>query len=123
MTRVLVVDDETNVLTTVAMILRFKGFEVVAVDTGTAGLLEFEASKFDLAIVDMFLKGAMNGVSVVEALRECTPNLPVIAMSGVAPLEFLTYDPDLPDITCLSKPFRPNELIAAVTAAIANRSP
>ena len=123
MSRVLVIDDEPNVLTTIAMILRVRGLEVVAVDTGAVGLQELEKSKFDLAIVDMFLKGAMNGVNVIALLRERMADLPIIAISGVAPLDFLTHDPDLSHITCLSKPFRPNELIALVEEALKVREP
>jgi len=123
LSRVLVIDDEPNVLTTIAMILRVRGLEVVAVDTGAVGLQELEKSKFDLAIVDMFLKGAMNGVNVIALLRERMADLPIIAISGVAPLDFLTHDPDLSHITCLSKPFRPNELIALVEEALKVREP
>jgi DNA-binding response OmpR family regulator len=118
MPRVLVIDDEFHVLATISMILRVKGFEVVAVQIGAVGLQEFEKSKFDLVIVDMFLGGAMNGVNVMNLLRDGAPNLPLIATSGVAPLDFLTESPDLPDIICLPKPFRPNELMAAVEEAL-----
>jgi CheY-like chemotaxis protein len=124
MSRVLVIDDDCNVLATIAMILRVKGFEVVAVQTGAVGLQEFEKSKFDLAIVDMFLKGAMDGVNVMNLLREGMPNLPLIATSGVASLDFFAQNPDLPDVICLPKPFRPNGLMAAVEEALqVHRSP
>ena len=118
MLRILVIDDQPDVRATIAMILRVRGCEPVTAESGLSGLREFEAAKFGLVIVDMFLNGIINGVDVIRSLRERAPKLPVIAISGVAALDFLTKYPDLPDITCLSKPFRRNELMAAVDEAV-----
>ena len=68
----------------------------------------------------------IRGVNIIKALRERTPNLPIIAMSGVllndsarTVLEFLPKLPGLAEIVCLQKPFRPAELLHAVHAAFA----
>lgn len=123
MSRILIIDDEYDVCATIAMILRVKGHEVVAVESGKVGLQELGKSNFDLVIVDIFLKGVMSGVDVMKSLRDRVPNLPLIATSGVAPLDFFTQYPDLPNVTTLPKPFRPNDLMNAIEVTLQGRLP
>ena len=118
MLRILLVDDQDNVRAAVSMMLRVKGFEVVGAASAQVGIKELETSNFDLAIVDIFLQGIMDGIEVIGALRERAPTLPIIAMSGVTVLNFPTHDPELSNVIFLPKPIRPNELINAIDAAI-----
>ncbi len=50
-------------------------------------------------------------------IRERIPNLPVVAISGMTTLDFVTESPELADVVCLQKPFRPNDLVRAIEAA------
>ncbi len=50
-------------------------------------------------------------------LRERVPGLPIVAISGMTTLDFVTGSPELADVVCLQKPFRPNELVRAIEAA------
>jgi len=113
--RILVIDDQPDVRTMIAIVLRVHHFEIVEAASGAAGLKALEGSKFDLAIVDIFLQGT-NGVDVIRAMRERIPDLPVIAMSGMTALDFVSTSPELSDVICLQKPFRPNELVRAIEA-------
>ena len=117
MSRILLMDDQSDVRAVVALALRVKGFEVVGVDSAAAGLKAFAEAPFDLAIVDIFL-GGTNGADVIRTLRERAPNLPIVAISGVTALDFLSASPELANVVCLQKPFRPKELLAAVQAAM-----
>ena len=116
MPRVLVIDDQPAVRTMISMVLRINQFEIVEAATAAAGLQAFEADSFDLAIVDIFLEGA-NGTDVIAAMRERVADLPVIAISGITALDFLSKSPELADVVCLQKPFRPADLIRAIDAA------
>ena len=120
MSRILVVDDQSDVRAMIGIVLRVHHFEIVEAASGAAALKAFEDSKsdskFDLAIVDIFLQGT-NGFDVIRKMRESIPDLPVIAMSGMTALDFIAGSPDLADIICLQKPFRPNELVRAIEAA------
>lgn len=125
MARILVIDDQPHVRAAISLVLQAKKFDVVAVDAGAAGLREFQAEPFDLAIVDIFMPG-MDGVKLIKELRLRRPDLPVIAISGVAlgpsgrtALELLPMAPDLPRIICLQKPFRPSDLLRAIADATA----
>jgi DNA-binding response OmpR family regulator len=115
--RILLMDDQPDVRAVVALALRIKGFEVVGFESAAAGLAAFAESRFDLAIVDIFL-GGTNGADVIRTLRERAPNLPIVAISGVTALDFLAASPEFAGVVCLQKPFRPTELLRAIQAAI-----
>jgi len=116
MSRILVIDDQADVRAMICIVLRVNHFEVVEAASAAAGLKEFEASEFDLAIVDIFLEEA-NGFDVIRMMRDRLPNLPVIAISGMTALEFVDASSDAGNVVCLQKPFRPAELLRAIAAA------
>jgi DNA-binding response OmpR family regulator len=116
MPRILVIDDQPDVRAMISMVLRVNHFEIVEAASADAGLREFENSRFDLVIVDIFLQGT-NGFDVIAMMRERIPNLPVVAISGMTTLDFLSGSPELSGVVCLQKPFRPNQLVRAIEAA------
>jgi CheY-like chemotaxis protein len=116
MPRVLVVDDQADVRTIISIVLRINQFEIVEAASAASALKLFEESSFDLAIIDIFLQGT-NGSDLITALRARMPDLPVIAISGMTALDFLSGTPGLSDLVCLQKPFRPPDLMRAIEAA------
>jgi DNA-binding response OmpR family regulator len=116
MPRILVIDDQADVRAMICMVLRVHHFEVVEAASAAEGLKAFEASTFDLAIVDIFLHQA-SGFDVIKMMRQRVANLPVVAISGMTALDFVNGSPDLGNVVCLQKPFRPNQLVRAVEAA------
>jgi DNA-binding response OmpR family regulator len=116
MPRILVIDDQKDVRAMVAIVLRVNRFEVVEAESGAAGLEAFAESSFDAAIVDIFLTDT-SGVEVIAAIRERAPGFPVVAVSGMTALDFIEQAPDLENVICLQKPFRPNDLLQALKAA------
>jgi DNA-binding response OmpR family regulator len=122
MPRILVIDDQRDVRAMIAIVLRVRRFEVVEADSAQAGLKLFEESSFDLAIVDVFLQEAC-GFDVMARMRELVPGLPIIAISGMTTLDAEPHAAELPNIVCLQKPFRPNDLIAAIETARGSTQP
>jgi DNA-binding response OmpR family regulator len=116
MPRILVIDDQPDVRAMIAIVLRVNQFEIVEGASGEAALKEFENSRFDLAIVDIFLQGT-NGFDIIRMMRERISNLPVVAISGMTTLDFVAASPELANVICLQKPFRPHELVRAIEAA------
>ncbi|MDI1265221.1 MAG: response regulator [bacterium] len=116
MPRALVVDDQADVRTMISMVLRINHFEVVEAHSAASGLKASENSGFDVAIVDIFLQGA-NGSELIGTLRSRNPPLPVVAISGITALDFLSGTPELAEVVCLQKPFRPADLMRAIEAA------
>jgi DNA-binding NtrC family response regulator len=116
MSRILVVDDQADVRAMISIVLRVHHFEIVEAANVAAALKAIEDSSFDLAIVDIFLQGT-SGVDLIGMIRERIPNLPVVAISGMTTLDFVTDSSELADVVCLQKPFRPNDLVRAIETA------
>jgi DNA-binding response OmpR family regulator len=114
--RILVIDDQADVRAMISIVLRIHHFQIVEAASAELGLKAFEGSEFDLAIVDIFLQQT-NGLDVIRLMRERVPGLPVVAISGMTALDFVSASPELSDVICLQKPFRPNQLVRAVEAA------
>jgi CheY-like chemotaxis protein len=125
MRRVLVIDDQEPVRAALVISLQACGFEVETAHDGATSLRLFQSSKFDLAIVDIYMPG-VDGIKLIKALRERSRDLPIIAMSGVmlngSEHTALDYLPDLPafsNVVCLKKPFRAFQLLKAIETAMA----
>ena len=119
--RVLVIDDQVDVRTMISIVLRIHHFEVVGSATAAAGLDEFDGAAFDVAIIDIFL-GRTSGLDAIVKIRERVPGFPIVAISGMTALDFVAESPELANVVCLRKPFRPAELVRATEVAIASRA-
>jgi CheY-like chemotaxis protein len=126
MASILVIDDDRAILTTVKILLERSAHAVEAVDNSRAGLKLFETQKFDLLIVDIFMPG-IDGFETMNLVRQSRPEVPIIVMSGHqvrsgserAP-DFLYMATKLGAVSSLQKPFRPNELLTAVTESLSD---
>ena len=116
---ILVIDDETIVLSVAQAMLPRHGYTVLAAQNGDEALGFFEKwpnIAIDLALVDINLP-LMDGFEVADRLRELRPGLPVIFISGYS------QDPELrpertKDIALISKPFTSAKLVAAIESAL-----
>jgi len=119
--RILVVEDDSDVRHTVAMMLRSGGHEVVAAADGDAGIRLFREQRFDLVLCDVHMPGR-DGIEVVEEIRR-SHAIPIIQMtgsservSGGAHLDprFLQANAKAGVLKVIAKPFRAHELLALV---------
>ena len=107
----LLVDDEELVRASTADMLSDIGYAVVEAPSAEAALeLLSDGMKPDILVTDHLMPG-ISGTDLAGAARETYPELPVLIVSGYAEHEGLT--PDLPRLT---KPFRRDELAAAIAA-------
>ena len=79
--RILVVDDDANVLQTSVMVLKNRGYEVRAAADGFAALAELRRSPPDVIISDLGMPN-MSGFEFLSVVRRRFPHIPVIAISG-----------------------------------------
>jgi CheY-like chemotaxis protein len=79
---VLVVDDEEVVRDLVSRMLRRAGYHVLCAVHGGDGLRRLRAEEVDVLITDMLMP-EMNGIELIEAVRQERPDVKVIAVSGV----------------------------------------
>src|SRR5437762_2027466 len=79
--RVLVVDDEPKVLTTLAELLRSTGHTVTTAPSGAAALAAYAPGRFDTVLTNLGMAG-MNGWEFAERLRAVDPNVAVLFITG-----------------------------------------
>ncbi len=84
--RILVVDDEPGVLTTIQAILQMEGHDVQGVANGHDALNIVRAQTFDLMLTDLRL-GSDDGLEVLAELRKLAPDTVAIVLTGYASLE------------------------------------
>ncbi|HEX2552973.1 MAG TPA: response regulator [Microvirga sp.] len=109
--RVLVVEDEPQVLRFVSAQLASLGYEVTAVPVARDALDLLEAGKsFELLFSDVVLPQGMSGVELAERAREIQPTLKVLLTSGYPAEAFEQHGRPRPDTPLLHKPYRRKEL-------------
>jgi two-component system, cell cycle sensor histidine kinase and response regulator CckA len=116
--RLLVVDDEPMILTIVERVLTQAGHTVVTASSAEAALEIVDGGFRPTVLVTDVLLPAMSGLGLAAALRDRMPGMPVVFVSG--------YEGNgVPGETAreaglfLQKPFRADELVASVLAALA----
>lgn len=114
--RVLLIDDDPNVLEALAITLEHGGYSIATASSGNMGLRLAEEEAFDLVITDIIMPDK-EGLEVMMQLRHQKPGLKVIAMSGggrLSPEPYLNMATALGARKVLAKPFSASELVAAV---------
>ena len=81
MARILIIDDDVSVTTSMKMVLALSGFEATVANDGRRGMQAAEADAFDLLIVDIFMPD-MDGFETIQAFRRSHPSTPILLMSG-----------------------------------------
>lgn len=79
--RVLLVDDEPELVHTMAERLEMRDFQVDAVTSGAAALEQIRTEVYDVIVVDIKMPG-MSGHAVTSAIREEHPDMPIILLTG-----------------------------------------
>jgi DNA-binding response OmpR family regulator len=111
--RILVVDDEADILSVVRFSLEVAGFEVATADSGEAALQWVEANGLPhLAVVDIRMPG-MNGLELCERLQAAA-DLPVILLTAVDDEPTVIQAIETVAEDYVTKPFRPAILAARV---------
>jgi len=115
--RILLVDDEPDVLKVLRLILETKDYEIVAVSDGSEASRLLQTEHFDLLISDIVME-PMTGIELFHIAKRRQPDLPALMISGYA-----TIDTSIDAIRegvfdCLTKPFPPAQFLFAVESAL-----
>jgi two-component system KDP operon response regulator KdpE len=114
--RILIVDDEPNILATIAPLLRSRGYDVLTAMSGHAALESVQRDAPDLVILDLGLPD-LDGVIVCSQIREtrATPIL-VLSARGAENDKVRALDAGADDY--VTKPFGTEELLARIRVAL-----
>ena len=110
--RILLAEDEEAMRTYLARALSAAGYEVVAVDRGTAAAPLLESGHFDLLLSDIVMP-EMDGIELAQFCAEISPHTKVMFITGFAAVS-LRASREQPQAKVLSKPFHLRDLVLEV---------
>ncbi|MFT4211707.1 MAG: response regulator transcription factor [Microbacterium sp.] len=116
MTRVLIVEDEPDLADPLAYLLRREGFEVEAVEDGTAALAAFRERGADIVLLDLMLPG-MAGTEVCRQLR-AESSVPIIMLTAKDSEVDIVVGLELGADDYVTKPYSARELLARMRAVL-----
>ena len=114
--KILVIDDEQNIVDLVSAYLQREGYEVHVAMDGPAGLKAARAFKPDLIVLDVMLPG-MDGIELLTRLRR-ESEVYVILLTSRAEETDKVVGLSMGADDYLTKPFSPRELVARIKAAL-----
>lgn len=119
--KVLVVDDDQNVLELVKLYGEREGFNVIGVNDGSLALAAFDRESPDVVILDIMLPG-VDGLTLCRSLRSIRMvHIIMLSAKGEEADRVLGLEMGADDY--VSKPFSPRELVARIKAAIRRNQP
>ncbi|MEW6186324.1 MAG: sigma-54 dependent transcriptional regulator [Thermodesulfobacteriota bacterium] len=118
METILIVDDEKNYLLVLKELLREAGYEVIIAQSASEAIKVFQETELDLVITDMKMPG-MNGMELLDFLKEKDLHLPVIMMTAFGTVEKAVEAMKKGAYDYILKPFDNDLLIQAVAKGLA----
>lgn len=117
MAKLILVDDDPQVLETLTLLLALKGYETNSFHSAEELLGGSKAIACDCLLVDFGLLG-INGCQLVRELRQRQVSVPVILLSGGDTSEIASLVESDPSVVFLPKPARGSQLIEAIESSI-----
>lgn len=113
MKKILLVEDETHVVSFIKKGLTEEGLTVTVAFDGNTGLQLFYDNQFDLVILDIMLPDK-NGLEVCKAIRKVNTNIPVLFLTALGTSENIVLGLETGADDYLVKPFKFIELLARI---------
>lgn len=115
--KILIVDDDPDLLETMRVILESSGYEVASADGRAAAEETLLKTKPDLAILDLMMEESDSGFVLGHRIKKLYPDVPVILLTSVAGTMRLSFSASRPDArswieadTIMDKPVRVEQL-------------
>ncbi len=122
MAKILIADDDINLLKMLRRTLVYEGFDVVTAQNGEEALDKIHTEQPDLAVLDWMMP-KMDGISVVETLREVDSGIPIMMLTARDAVEFRVQGLESGADDYLVKPFAPAELVARINTLLRRANP
>ncbi|MEJ2313492.1 MAG: sigma-54 dependent transcriptional regulator [Nitrospirota bacterium] len=116
-TKVLVVDDEMNILKVLSAALKRRSFEVETARSGEEAMAKFKGGSFDAVLTDYKLPG-ISGEELLEKMRVDKPSIPVILLTAYGTIDLAVNAMKKGAYTFLTKPVNTDILISVLGEAL-----
>ncbi len=125
MAKIIIIDDDPDIVTACTLALNSAGHKIVAATSGKEGLEKIKAEKPDLIILDVMMETHTEGFKLSLKLHSPDPsselaqfkNIPILMLTAIHSTTPLQYEPDidfLPVDLFVDKPIDPDDLIRKV---------
>ncbi len=127
MKKILIIDDDTDLIEAMRIALESQGYKVISATNGKTGLEALIANAPDLVILDVMMDTDTEGFNVTWAIRSDDPNspyksfknVPILMITAVSTEKKMKFDPKkdqdfLPVDDFVQKPIRPADLLTKV---------
>lgn len=119
--RILVIDDDTNVLDLTQFHLRKQGFEPLMAESGEEGLKLMEENQFDVALTDLRLPD-LDGIELVKRCKELSPETEIIVITGYSSIKKAVEAAQAGAFYFVEKPIDFEELFLLIGKALESRT-
>src|SRR5437764_13955204 len=120
--KVLLVDDDRDLLQLIAMRLQAAGYAVTAVESGEAALAALAVARPQVVVTDLRMQG-MDGMALFDAIHRDSPSLPVVILTAHGTIPEAVTATRRGVFSFLTKPFEPKVLLDTVAEAMRLSSP
>ena len=123
MAKILVIDDDPDILMAVRMSLKNAGHEVAEAINGEMGLAKIKSSPPDIIILDVMMETRKKGFEIAQTLRKPEPGLeeyseiPIIMLTAIHTLSTRSEEEEIAGIPVdlyIDKPIDPDDLVQKV---------
>ena len=132
MAKILIIDDDVDIVTSARLALESAKHQVVSANSGKEGLEKIKAERPDLIILDVMMETHTEGFQLALKLHSPDPsselkefkNIPILMMTAIHSTTPLHYEPDidyLPVQLFVDKPIDPDNLIGKVAWILERR--
>jgi DNA-binding response OmpR family regulator len=122
--KILIVDDDQDLLDITSEILEAEGYDVSTADNVEDGEKEVKENNPDLILLDIMMKSPDDGIALLHKLRKENVTTPIIMLSGVSQVtgyEYGTCDEALACDDFLEKPVSPSVLIGKIESILKDK--
>ncbi|MDA1091160.1 MAG: response regulator [Proteobacteria bacterium] len=120
MTRILIIEDDQEIRELIQRLLERAGYDTIMAEDGVEGMEAFRSGSPDIVITDLLMP-RMEGIETIKEIRTINATIKILAMSGGgpgAPAIQLKKARGAGATETLAKPFKPDELINAVSRLV-----
>ncbi len=132
MAKILIIDDDPDIVTAVQLVLEHGGHRVTSAASGKEGLAHIQSDGPDLIILDVMMESHTEGFELALKLHSPDPasewkrfrNIPILMLTAIHSTTPLRYEPDidyLPVELFVDKPIDPDDLLSKVNWILARQ--
>ncbi len=117
MAKILIVDDDEDFVTAVALVLKKNNFEVSTAHSLEEGMEKFETSHPDLVLLDVIMEQPDDGFVMAQTLKKRSSSVPILMLTNIGQVTGMDFGKDeelAPVDDFIQKPIMPSKLLEKI---------